>query len=204
MGKLDFLFLGPQGTGKTCIMNILKEKSIPSTYLASGTVFDKRGTVIPFVPKTSLCEVGGFHSLDKDRISNIHGAKNICFVINGPEFLEEVRNWKNGGINSSFLTHWYRIILGERQKQDKKTKDKEKVGHIWIIATHNDIYQGGNLDNEIKNAIKVANEKYLEEVTGSGAPRYIFHDALNGAFFAINATNKDEVLDVYHKIKKAR
>lgn len=197
MGKLDFLFLGPQGTGKTCIMNILLEKNIPSTHLASSTVSAKRGHLNP----TSLCEVGGFHLLDRDRFNKIHGAKNICFVINGPELLKEVQKWKTGSENSSFLTHWYRIIANEKLKQDEKTKKESQIGQVWIIATHNDMYEGNDLASDIKNAIKSANEEYGNEGLGNGALRYNFHDVLNGAFFTLNATNREEVLDVYHKIK---
>lgn len=55
MKEQDFLFIGPQAAGKTCIMNALLEKDIPKDHWATDKTEDKRG----FFSKTTLCEIGG-------------------------------------------------------------------------------------------------------------------------------------------------
>ena len=35
-----------------------------------------------------------------------------------------------------------------------QTKKESQIGQVWIIATHNDMYEGNDLASDIKNAIK--------------------------------------------------
>lgn len=186
MKEQDFLFIGPQAAGKTCIMNALLEKDIPKDHWATDKTEDKRG----FFSKTTLCEIGGKEINDDELKDALSKAKHICLVFNGPELLEEVKEWQKGGINTSFITYWYRFSRGIRKNRN-----------IWYIATHKDKYYGKDLAGDIKAAINDANEEY-HKLCDHLEPRYIFHDSMNGSLFAINALNSDEVIDVYHKIKK--
>lgn len=186
----DFLFVGPMAAGKTCIMKALSGGTAPDFHLQSGIEKGKRGFIVN--PK-KLYEIGGRQINNHVIIDYMRSTKNICFVFNGIELLGELNNWEKGGINTSFLTHWYR--------ESRKIEDSgSKNCHIWFIATHKDEYKGDDMVKDIIQATHIANDKY-KEIAGSSSKRYIYHDSLNGALFAVNAMKKSDVIDIYCKIK---
>ena len=191
----DYLFFGPHGAGKTQLVHSLKNEAYDNPQETGEEEYKvKKGSFFGF-SKYSIHEIGG------KEIYYFNGAfltdafkndKKVVFVFNGNDFINELKNYDEGGLISTILRCYVMPSLEGAQKQLS----------IQFIATFEDQYSGEKPDmqSEIISCIEKANSEYLKIVP---AQRYPFKSLLHGNLFCVDARDSNKVRQLFKQITKS-
>lgn len=198
----DFLLFGPHGAGKTQLFHSLKRlvyNDPQQTGQADYTV--KTDTLLGWIglSKYTIHEIGGkdIYLHDKEFLHQAFWTNlKLVFVFNGNEFIEELKNYHQGGQISAILRCYVMPALMEKEAEFDRQHD------FVFIATHVDEYKGNerDMETEIFTCLEKANEEYRKVANGT---RYSFKTILRGNLFCVDATDFDQVSKVFKNIKKS-
>ena len=197
----DILLFGPQAAGKTQLYYSLRGLSYEDPRqtgqedytVKKDTIFGKLG-----FSKYTIHEIGGkdIYLNNKGFLNQEFGSNTkILFVFNGIDLIEELKNYKQGGYISSILRCYVMPALAE-------DVDKSCQRDIFFIATHEDEYDGEEMDmgTEIFTCLEKANEEYRKVANGT---RYPFKKLLRGNLFCVNATDSAQVCKIFKNINNS-
>lgn len=188
MSKKKILLIGPQCTGKTCIIKILNGDAAPTEHIQTleQKTIRKGGLVFT---KKEITEIGSTQQIpERERKDGILCSDAIVFVFNGIEILNEMKNWQNGGETTSFLRNYFNFAM-----------EKKFTKRIYFVATHKD--QCNEMRSKILNYAEKANHEYVK--FSGGSPRYNFYQEMAGGnLFPIDARDEKDVNDLYEIIVK--
>ena len=198
----DILLFGPQAAGKTQLYHSLQglTTDFAETDQADYTV--KKDGFLGWIGlrKYTIHEIGGkdMYLYDKDYLRQAFlSNSNLVFVFNGNEFINELKNYKQGGLISSLLRCYVIPAL-------EKDADLDCQHNIVFIATHADEYDEEDRDKmktEIYTCLEKANEEYLK--VANGTRYYLFKKLFRGNLFCVNATDPAQVCEVFNSIIKS-
>ena len=178
--ECDFLFVGPQGAGKTTIYERLLGNNIPEEYKATqnnDTVKRTGWFGWGLIGGPILADLGGIEQQINVYKDWLPLAKHVLFVFDGNEFIKELLNYQESGKISAMLKH------------DVFRKASKKILNISFIATHADEYEGNtSMKEEIIQGLNIANEEYKKI---ANADRYDFTSLFYGRLYCIDAIHDD-------------
>lgn len=198
----DILLFGPHWAGKTQLYHSLRRLDYndpQQTGEADYTV--KKENLLGWfgLSKYSIHETGG-----KDRFlfdkELLHQAflsnSKLVFVFNGNEFIDELKNYKQGGQISALLRCYVMPALKEKEA------DLDSPQEITFIATHEDEYDGNerDMETEIFTCLEKANEEYRRVANGT---RYPFKKLMRGNLYCVDATDSAQVRQIFNTINKS-
>jgi len=204
----DLVLIGRPGAGKTCMAKIMSGGVAPTTYEETNKAKDykaKNGSFIFNFGKTIITDTGG-RKLDSSTWNNycLKGDRLIFYVFDGKEFLKELDcHWEGGEIGSSIRNELLPIYRSyERMSEDSKKKsgynckvpisDDGLGKNVYFIATHKDKCLIGDMKDKIISKMN----SIQDECPG----RYFFHKRMLSTLYCINATDVDEVKQLFDKI----
>lgn len=194
----DFLLFGPQGAGKTQLYYSLQgldyndpQQTRQADYkVKKDNLFGRFG-----LSKYTIHEIGGksMSLYDKELLHPAFVSNSkLVFVFNGNELINELKNYKQGGLISALLKCYVMPALIDLNRQQD----------IFFIATHEDEYYGTEKDmgTEIFNCLEKANEEYRKVANGT---RYPFKNLLRGNLFCVDATDSAQVSKIFKDINNS-
>lgn len=201
------LLIGPRGSGKT---EILRNYTGSYEINSGATQGLNNGSTGILFGKIHITEIGGGTvELANHEITNMVGESQpdkIIFVFDGVSFLEQLQNPSNGGeIYSRLINcYWNPLFVESSSKDGVSSKDGAscpcfKTDKFNLICTHTDKHHGGDLRENILNAIDKANKEY-SELINSNTPRY-FKERFDKPYcYYINATETETVKNTIDQI----
>jgi hypothetical protein len=194
----DYLLFGPHYAGKTQLVYSLRGEEYTNPQQTGEEEYSvKKGTFwgVFGLSKYSVHEIGGKEKyyFNKEFLANAFNAdQNVVFVFNGNDFINELRNYEEGGLISTILRCYVMPAL----------KESERNNSVQFIATFEDEYCGEKPDmhSEIISCIEKANAEYLQVVS---AQRYPFKTLIHGNLYCVDARNKNRVRELFKQIEKA-
>ena len=192
----DILLFGPHAAGKTQLYYSLRNKyySDPQQTGQADYKVNRDGIVGWLgLSKYTIHEIGGKDIYLYDQ-TFLHQAfwenSKLIFVFNGNDLIEELRNYKQGGMISALLRCYVMPALMDMDRQ------------LIFIATHEDKYysQERDMETEIFACIEKANEEYRKVANGT---RYPFKKLLRGNLFCVDATDSAQVSKIFKNINKS-
>lgn len=194
----DVLLFGPQAAGKTQLYYSLRGKEYLNPIQTNKEDYRAKNSGIlgaVGLSHFSIREVGGknfflYHDL-KSLEDVFNTSDKLVFVFNGNEFINELRNYREGGYISSML----RCYVSPALENCNKQKD------IRFIATFEDEYSGQKDDmaSEIISCIEHANEDYR---IVANSTRYPFKPLILSNLFCVDARDSKKVKDIFKNIKR--
>ncbi len=194
----DLLLCGMPQAGKTRIASVLSNFVYVEPYQQTSCdehTIPLSGDILKAIPDAfgswEYQDLGGTKLYDANAYGQyIRESRNVVFVFNGFDFLNELKNYKEGGAISTMLTFY---VLSQY-------KNLIKTDNLIFVATHADLYQG-DLKKEILSCLKTANKEY-REFMGENIDRYVYADLFNmrDRFYCIDARDKEQVKDTFKRI----
>lgn len=215
MGK-KVLLIGRPSSGKTCMAKLMSGEDSPQRYIATvnPTEYDADdGSWFFNMGSTTIVDIGGN---DQNVFNWMHYIFDegdfdfIFYVFDGNELLKELDNhWKGGPIGAEIRNEFKRgiqIKLGIMAKEDGvKPEELKEIReamdtllpngippNTYFIATHRDKCYLGNMKNKIIEKMKSIQDEY--------PGRYLFHKRMLSSLYTINATNAEEVKQMFKSI----
>lgn len=194
----EVLLFGPHLAGKTQLYYSLRGKEYLNPIQTDQEDYKAKNSgiwgAIGF-SHYSIHEIGGkdVYNYDSKFLEDAFMVNDkLVFVFNGNDFIEELRNYREGGSISSML----RCYISPALENCNKQKD------IRFIATYEDEYDGQKADmrSEIISCIEHANEEYLKVANST---RYPFKSLIPGNLFCVDARDSKKVKDIFKQINKA-
>lgn len=193
----DVLLFGPHLAGKTQLYYSLRGKEYTNpTQTGQEDYKAKKSGFFGAIGLNhfSIHEIGGKHVYNHDSKfleDAFMVSEKLVFVFNGNDFIEELRNYREGGYISSML----RCFVSPALENCNKQKD------IRFIATYEDEYDGQKADmgSEIISCIEHANEEYRKVANST---RYPFKSLMHGNLFCVDARDSKKVKDIFKQINK--
>ena len=120
----------------------------------------------------------------------------LVFVFNGNDFIEELKNYKQGGQISALLRCYVMPALMEKED------GLEYQHEVYFIATHEDEYDGHerDMETELFSRLEIANEEYRKVANGT---RYPFKKLLRGNLFCVDAKDSAQVTNIFKNINNS-
>lgn len=198
----DILLFGPQAAGKTQLYHSLRgvEYNDPQQTGQEDYKVNKDNLLGWFgLSKYTIHEIGGkkLFNVSKEFFHQAFLSNSkLIFVFNGNEFIDELRNYKQGGEISALLRSYIMPALKENESDLDSPRD------ITFIATHEDEYNGEerDMETEIFSFMEKANEEYCKVANST---RYPFKKLMRGNLFCVDATDSAQVSEVFKKINKS-
>lgn len=193
----DVLVFGPHMAGKTQLYYSLREKEYLNPMQTDQEDYKAKNSgfwgAIGFSNFT-IHEIGGKDCYNRDSEFLEEAFKTsdkIVFVFNGNDFIEELRNYREGGYISSMLRCFVSPALENCNKQKS----------IRFVATFEDEYDGQKEDmaSEIISCIELANEEYRKVANST---RYTFKSLMHGNLFCVDARDSQKVKEIFKQINK--
>ena len=181
------IFIGPEGVGKTCFCMLLQGQDCPKEHVQTRNLNNTTaevkdsGNFLGF-KKDVIVDLGGQQFKEYKELIEKAEPDNIFFMFNGVKLIEELKNFKEGGDTTMRMAFLNNLL-------EKK--------NTYYIATHADQYKG-HMKEDILKGINEANDAY-KSISGE-MPRYRFK--LTGRLFAVNATDAEQVNNLYKEIVK--
>lgn len=180
------LVIGPEAVGKTCFCKLLHGEDCPKEHvqtrnLNNATISVKDSGFLVF-NHDEVIDLGGQQFEEYPELIKNAKPDSIFFMFNGVKLLEELKNFNVGGDTTMRMTFLNDIL------EEKDT---------FYIATHKDLYEG-EMKDDILKGINEANDAY-RSLSGE-MPRY--HFKLGGRLFTVNATDKEQVINLYKELMK--
>lgn len=188
----DFILVGPENSGKTCIYELLQGHDLPSEYVQTRNVSGdvaKTDVFLQYFRGDTIMDTGGMPSEETRYEGWLQKVKYILYVFNGKELIHNFNHYEEGNIITAKLKN--AVIR-------KCGKNIEEINNIFFIATHKDEYEG-DLQRDIITKLQSANEEYKKKYH---ALRYEFEQLIHGHIYAVNATDKDDVWAMFNNIKE--
>lgn len=204
----DVVLIGRPLAGKTCMAEIMSGGVAPTGYISTvkPTKYDAdNGSCFFNLGKTIITDIGGndqnlttwkSHLLSSDEYE-LMGNSFTFYVFDGNEFLKELDNhWAGGAIGAEIRNTLKKVYdnwrLAEYVKNDKNAKIYELPANLYFIATHRDQCLIDDMKKEILNKMSDIQKEY--------PGRYFFYKKMMSTLHCINATDAEEVKDLFKHI----
>ena len=197
----DVVLIGRPGAGKTCMAKIMSGDVVPTVYISTTnpTKYNAdNGSWFFNVGKTIITDIGGLNQTKYAEWNNrllssdgydLMGNSLTFYVFDGNEFLKELDNhWAGGPIGAEIRNPLKRVY----DNWNLSHNTDELPANLYFVATHRDKCLIGNMKEKILNKMSDIQKEY--------PGRYFFYQKMMSTLHCINATDAEEVKDLFKHI----